>query len=149
MGNRINVALNDDIGTGDSTISLPCDANAPAQARHYVSAHLGWLPPADLDDALVLVSELVSNAVRYGEPEITLQLRTDPPGVAVAVSDHGPELPRVVDTPPEPQAISGRGLLIVDALANRWGITPDRPPPGKTVWFEITPGLGDAPIPRE
>ena len=133
------MAANENASFAETTLPLPSDANAPALARTFVSDHLDWLRPEQLDDALILVSELVTNAVRYGQPEITLRLRSQPPSVGVEVSDHGPQLPQVAQAPPDPQEISGRGLLIVDALANRWGITPDRPPTGKTVWFELVP----------
>ena len=133
------MAAHENASFGETTLPLPSDANAPALARSFVADHLAWLGPDQLDDALILVSELVTNAVRYGRPEIILRLRNEPPSVSVEVSDQGPRLPQVADVPPQPQDESGRGLLIVDALANRWGIDPDRPPPGKTVWFELGP----------
>jgi hypothetical protein len=70
---------------------------------------------------------------------ITLSFRDDPPGIAVSVSDRGRALPRLPSSQPDDTAMSGRGLLIVDALATAWGVTPMDPPPGKTVWFRLAP----------
>jgi len=88
------------------------------------------------DDALVLVSELVTNAVQYGSPDIELRVRVVPPEIVVSVTDAGDELP----DPPEVQdllANSGRGLRIVNALATHWGVIENDPPPGKSVWFDL------------
>jgi anti-sigma regulatory factor (Ser/Thr protein kinase) len=119
------------------TLPLPSDADGPALAREFISEHANGLSPELLDDALLLVSELVTNAVRYGEPEIVLHVRHDPPGIGVSVHDAGPELPQLTDTPPDPAKQGGRGLRIVDALAQRWGVSRTRRQPGKTVWFEL------------
>jgi signal transduction histidine kinase len=89
------------------------------------------------DDALVLVRDLVSNAVQYGSPDIELRLRVAPPEIVVSVTDAGDDLPHV----PEQQNVSansGRGLLIVNALATHWGVIANDPPPGKSVWFDLT-----------
>lgn len=119
-----------------SLVSLPPGVDAPAVARQWVSDNARGLPPALLDDALLLVSELVSNAVRHGLPEIRLQLRMAPPGVGVAVTDQG-DVVSPAAVLPDPHQPSGRGLAIVAALASAWGVIPNQPPPGKTVWFEL------------
>ena len=123
----------------DAVIELPATGHAPAIARQYLTDHATSLPPDLLDDALVLVSELVSNALQHGQPRIVLRLRSDPPGIGVAVQDAGPELPQAATQPRDPAATRGRGLLIVNALATDWGVRPSDPPPGKTVWFELVP----------
>jgi anti-sigma regulatory factor (Ser/Thr protein kinase) len=120
-------------------VPLPADVNAPQLARSYIEAHAGGLDDRVRDDALLLVSELVTNAVDHGHEEITLYLRVHPPGIGVAVEDEGAASPPVTVVAPEPGAASGRGLLIVDTLASTWGVTPHDPPPGKTVWFELDP----------
>lgn len=117
-------------------VSLPHDLDAPAIARQYLSTHATWLPPELLDDARLLVSELVGNAVRYGRDQITLRLRPHPPGIGVAVTDGGPDLPTLPDGRPDPTEPSGRGLLIVAAVADAWGVEP-QPSGGKTVWFDL------------
>jgi anti-sigma regulatory factor (Ser/Thr protein kinase) len=111
---------------------------APSLARAVVSAELGPAVSAKvLEDATLLVSELVTNAVRHapreGVPEIELRLKVDPARVRVVVSDPGagfvaePRLPTAAES-------SGWGLYLVDRIADRWGvITKDR----SEVWFEI------------
>ncbi len=121
----------------DVVLNLPRDVDAPAMARDYLSQHAAWLPRAVLEDARLLVSELVGNAVRYGEEEITLRLRPNPPGIGVAVTDSGEEMPTLPDGRPDPTVPSGRGLLIVAAVASRWGIDRAEVGSGKTVWFDL------------
>ena len=98
------------------------------------------------ETVVLLVSELVSNAVQHGGPHgpdatVGLQIEPRPDRIRVAVTDAGTGDPRLgngaIDHP------SGRGLLLVDAMASRWGC--DRLPVGKTVWFELlAPRDGDA-----
>jgi anti-sigma regulatory factor (Ser/Thr protein kinase) len=114
---------------------------AASQARAVVTEELGRAVPAKvLEDATLLVSELVTNAVRHapraGFPEIELRLKLDPERVRVVVSDPGagfvaePRLPTASES-------SGWGLYLVDRIADRWGvITKDR----SEVWFEIDVG---------
>ena len=118
-------------------LTLPNDTTAPGLARQFIAEHSGELSRQVEADAELLVSELVTNAVRHGRPEITVRLCTDPPKVGVAVDDCGDA---AIEGPtcPEPEQTSGRGLLIVDAVASAWGVTPHAPPPGKTVWFELS-----------
>lgn len=114
---------------------------AASQARAVVNEELGREVSAKvLEDATLLVSELVTNAVRHapraGIPEIELRLKLDPERVRVVVSDPGggfvaePRLPTASES-------SGWGLYLVDRIADRWGvITKDR----SEVWFEIDVG---------
>lgn len=121
----------------DVVVTLSRDVDAPARARAYVSAHATWLPPPLLDDARLLVSELVGNAVRYGQDEITLRLRPDPPGIEVSVTDHGTEMPVLPHGRPDPTRPHGRGLSIVATVASEWGV--QEMASGKTVWFDLRP----------
>jgi len=114
---------------------------AASQARAVVSEELGRAVSAKvLQDATLLVSELVTNAVRHapreGVPEIELRLKLNPERVRVVVSDPGPGFfaePRL----PTASEGSGWGLYLVDRIADRWGvITKDR----SEVWFEIDVG---------
>ena len=114
---------------------------AASQARAVVNEELGRAVSAKvLEDATLLVSELVTNAVRHapraGIPQIELRLKLDPERVRVVVSDPGagfvvePRLPTASES-------SGWGLYLVDRIADRWGvITKDR----SEVWFEIDVG---------
>lgn len=117
--------------------TLPHTLAAPALARrHLVSALGSW--PADLVDlAILLASELVTNAVVHGLGPVQLLVIEDGDRLRIEVSDGRPgSLPSTVDRSAAGDT-SGRGLLIVDRLAERWGYRPRRRPPGKVVWAEL------------
>ncbi|MDV9190060.1 ATP-binding protein [Streptomyces sp. SR27] len=105
-----------------------------------------WGMASFVPDALVAVSELASNAVLHsGGPEIEVRVcRSGPDRVRIEVTDRSRFLP--LHTLPQPDAESGRGLLLVDALADRWGaVAVDG---GKCVWAELSAhGQGQAPSP--
>jgi anti-sigma regulatory factor (Ser/Thr protein kinase) len=126
----------------DLVVTLPADVAAPALARRHLSVHAEGVPKALINDALLLVSELVGNAVQHGQPDIILRIRRAPPGIGVSVQDRGSEQPVLPTEAPDMNAKSGRGLRIVDALSSSWGVEPADPPPGKIVWFE----LGEPPV---
>jgi PAS domain S-box-containing protein len=113
---------------------------------------VGQLPVAtsgEEADALVLmVSELATNAVQHAATEFEVAVRVAPDGghVRVEVHDGAPGFP----TPPEevPDAPHGRGLRIVRALADAWGIEMWRDRPGKTVWFSLPLAAGAGDVPR-
>lgn len=86
------------------------------------------------DDVLLCVSELVTNAVVHGVPpgrQLRLLLRFDGRMVVVEVHDSGSGVPRVVHDGDE----GGRGLLLVAALSDRWGVRERAL--GKAVWCEF------------
>ena len=114
---------------------LPFTSAAPAIAREQLRRFVGNLPDATVDDAVLMTSELVTNAVLHGQPEITLWLRLETDRLTVAVTDLGDA---ILDCArPPPRQASGRGLVIVDALATRWGVNRTRGRLGKSVWFEL------------
>jgi anti-sigma regulatory factor (Ser/Thr protein kinase) len=93
----------------------------------------GWgVPPALADDVVLVTSELLVNAVVYGRPPIRLALWATGEGLCVRVTDRGPENPRRLGGGLD--AVHGRGLTIVEALADRWGIVATPDGAGKTVW---------------
>ena len=120
-----------------SAITLPHAAHAAGDARAYLRRRAKLLHPPMLDDALLLTSELVTNAVRHGRPAVTLAVQLEPSALIVVVTDTGPELPPLVPRTPHPDSPTGRGLVIVDALATRWGVTPQPGSTGKAVWFAL------------
>ena len=120
-----------------SAITLPHAAHAAGDARAYLRRRAKLLHPPMLDDALILTSELVTNAVRHGRPAVTLAVQLEPSALIVVVTDTGPELPPLVPRTPHPDSPTGRGLVIVDALATRWGVTPQPGSTGKAVWFAL------------
>jgi anti-sigma regulatory factor (Ser/Thr protein kinase) len=118
-----------------STIDLPASLDAPALARLHLRQFRPQLAPAVLDDALILTSELVTNAVLHGKPEISLSVRIEMPNLIIAVSDESSMMPPEKPELPLLAAPHGRGLAIVDTLAAEWGISRHTPGPGKDVWF--------------
>lgn len=119
-------------------LSLDRTPQAPAQARTAVAGWLrGRVDGAVLDDVMLLVSELVTNAVRHQSATGDIEMAVAIAGrrLRVEVSDPGGGFskPATAREPP-PDALGGRGLLIVDRVASRWGVTPGQP---TRVWFEL------------
>lgn len=111
------------------------EATAPAQVRSFVRAELAVWDLARLTEvAELLVSEVVTNAVRHAGTGGRVELRRTEQGVRIDVADHGTGVP--VRRTPGPDEIAGRGLGIVDTLASRWGV--EELEGGKVVWFELT-----------
>ena len=121
---------------GGADTALPFTVDAPAAARTFVAEHTAALPADTRDVATLLVSELASNAVRHGAPELRLRVRIDDGRLVVAVHDASPRRPLLPDSA-DAQQTSGRGLLITAALADDWGVEIDAPAAGKTVWFAL------------
>ncbi|WP_405869638.1 MULTISPECIES: SpoIIE family protein phosphatase [unclassified Streptomyces] len=113
----------------------PEDA-APGRARRLARRALSRWGMEDLSDSVeLLVSEVVTNAVRYATRPVTLRLlRTDV--LRCEVGDDVPQLPRLRQARATDEG--GRGLYLVNRLARRWGAT--RLSTGKVVWFELGRG---------
>lgn len=120
---------------------FPTGPGVPRQARAYVREVLGKddrpLTPERLDDVLLVVSELVTNAVRYGtEPgdSLAVVVLTTAERVRIEVRDPVRKHPQMRIESGE--RARGRGLHIVDLLAERWDV--DDKPMGKAVWAEMS-----------
>jgi two-component sensor histidine kinase len=112
------------------TVTLPRGPGAPRRARTLLREHAAALDPDRLDTAVLLISELVTNAVLHGTGEIRLIIDVNGGDARFAVADEGDRAPIVRDAPgPE----GGWGLRLVGQLANRWGVLDGR----TQVWFEI------------
>jgi hypothetical protein len=125
-------------GNGDRQVSVRFDGStrAAGEARHAVEGCIGVdTPQGFVRDALLLTSELVTNAVMHsgGPSEMTAVYDGDMGWLRVEVSDTSSRVPHIRG---HPGVDGGQGLRIVDALAARWGTTPSRT--GKAVWFELT-----------
>lgn len=120
------------------TIELPRDPSAVALARRAVEQHVGGLADDTREVARLLVSELVTNAVRYGEGAIELAIGGDAEHVRIAVHDEGAGRLRRRD---EPGADGGFGLNLVEELSSRWGIDERT----AHVWFDLPRGSGEQP----
>ncbi|WP_078942540.1 ATP-binding protein [Streptomyces viridochromogenes] len=121
---------------------------AVPSARRQVAALAKNLGFAMSDETLrtveLLASEVIANAVVYSAAPCDVAVTRTDERLRVEVTDTNPSLPSVVEAAPSDE--SGRGLLLVDALADVWGTQPESW--GKTTWFEITPepstdGLGN------
>ncbi|MGK2875250.1 MAG: ATP-binding protein [Nocardioides sp.] len=118
-------------------MSLPPIPPSISVARRIVRDAAGDLPSSVVGDAELLTSELVTNAIRYGGRSIELFAERVDNLLTVAVSDDGAELPSTTETGPAADAVSGRGLRIVEQVARDWGIRTEENRPGKTVWFRV------------
>jgi anti-sigma regulatory factor (Ser/Thr protein kinase) len=117
-----------------ATFDIDRDLTAPANARRAVEQFGAALDPQVVPDVRLLVSELISNSVKYGrDGQVQLIMRSEgPQHVHVEVVDQGVGfVPAARDRPKtEP---GGWGLHLVEALTERWGVHE-----GSThVWFEI------------
>lgn len=109
---------------------------APAEARARVrSTCQGRLPDDLLTDLLLVVSELVTNAVRHGFGTIVMTVESAADEVLVTVADESSRLPRRVDAAVTSEG--GRGLGLVERLALDWGARV-RPEGGKVVWCRLS-----------
>jgi anti-sigma regulatory factor (Ser/Thr protein kinase) len=121
----------------ETEVPLPSRPESAATARRLAQVvilrHWG-LGPRLTEDAVLLVSELVGNAVRHtGARVFGLRMRRRRGWIRVEVRDPSRGLPCLM--PVQELDISGRGLFLVDELADRWGV--DLLPRGKTTWFEM------------
>jgi anti-sigma regulatory factor (Ser/Thr protein kinase) len=121
---------------------LPGTAQSVSAAREVARELLGDEHPA-IETTLLLVSELVTNSVlhsRSGLPDgrVALVLCTGPAGILIQVSDDGgPSEPRVSAESADASE-HGYGLLLVDALADRWGSICS--PQGRVTWCRVSGG---------
>lgn len=127
-------------------MALPATPDAAGLARAFLVTSLVEELADVVDVAVLLTSELVANAVRYGLEPIRLQLQHDAGLLRIEVHDGGlpftPRTPRRWSTTDE----GGRGLGLVDALASSWGsVSGSSGPAGKTLWFELADERTDAP----
>jgi anti-sigma regulatory factor (Ser/Thr protein kinase) len=104
-------------------------------ARHFVQAALDDLAPEVCDTALLLTSELATNAMLHARTQFEVAVARLEDVVRIAVTDGNTRVPQPCMAPAD--ATSGRGLALVDAMASAWGA--DRHGRGKTVWFEVRP----------
>lgn len=115
-------------------LTLPSGPRSVAAARRYaMQACRAGGYRGDCDTLVLLVSEVVTNALIHGAGQVCVRVLNYGPRMRVEVSDDGDAMPalRGFDIGTE----GGRGLALVDALAAAWGVDPV--PGRKTVWFEL------------
>jgi anti-sigma regulatory factor (Ser/Thr protein kinase) len=116
-------------------IELVVDTQAAWMARRFVKATLDdWRCYALVDELNLAVSELVTNAVIHARSDIGLTLVDQGDCVQVRVRDRVNSPPR--KRFPGADDTGGRGILLIERIADHWGIEPE--PPGKVVWLDLT-----------
>lgn len=125
------------------TSSVPPSPEAPAVARIFVesamsSAYLDiHVVEETCEDLVVIVSELVTNAVQAATSALRIDLEIEGGAVRLAVTDAASGMP-TISGPAASSQPYGRGLAIVAALSHDWGVVPVGPPhDGKTVWARL------------
>ena len=106
---------------------------SPRTAREFVSAHVRDLASSIRDTVLLLTSELVTNGVLHARTALVLGVTTGADEVMVSVADDNTLHP--TQPPPDFDRPSGRGLRLLDALADEWGVSDNSD--GKIVWFTV------------
>ena len=122
--------------TARGECELPLDETSPRVAREFLRRatcleHAGHV----LEDAVLLVSEVVTNSVVYGGPPIVIAVDCDTTtGLQVRVRDGSKKLPEPRDGGLMEEG--GRGLSLLDTLSDEWGVEVE-PDDGKQVWFVL------------
>lgn len=115
-------------------LSLPARPDASRRARAWLASHLAAWDLAELTDDLQLcLSELVTNVVVHAGTPAELTLAVAGGLLEVSVGDHDPRPAYPRDAPSDPFGEGGRGVSLVDQLADEWGVVYE--PPGKQVWL--------------
>ncbi|WMX48261.1 ATP-binding protein [Streptomyces roseicoloratus] len=136
------------------TVELQALPSRIGQVRRIVSAHLRhWQLDALIDHATLGVTELLTNVHQHAQPDkactVEVELLLD--RLTVSVRDNDPRIPDLVTERPDPTdefATSGRGLAIIDAMSESWGVRPHGDA-GKVVWFTLqAPAPAVDPAPR-
>jgi anti-sigma regulatory factor (Ser/Thr protein kinase) len=126
------------MSTRAASIDLPPVASSVTVARRLLLELLrAWDLPQDREDAGLLVTELVSNVVDHvgGEANLTLELTASEAWLRISVADGSANRPVVQELSTDRPR--GRGLRLVQAIADRWGSEDHAG--GKRVWFELHP----------
>ena len=119
--------------------TLPAEPESVRKARNIVTAALLEVPctPPMIEVARLLVSELATNSVRHAVSDtFTVEVDVDDEMASVVVCDDDPT-PVQRRAMPDPSADGGRGLQLLDDLAEHWWCTERRNPDGKGVGFEL------------
>lgn len=129
---------------GAASTVLPTGAVAPRAGRRFLrrQAEQWGLDAATVEAAELALSEVVTNAVVHARTGVRVDLRLEPDGLRVEVTDRGTDSPVRRVQVPDADDVGGRGLLIVDALTRAWG--SNRSDGGTTVWFEVGPDRAGA-----
>jgi serine/threonine-protein kinase RsbW len=125
---------------GGSSVTLDFHGASVRTVRERLRAELAsQCPPARIEDARMVVSELVANSLRYARPlaghTIAVGWTVRPDALRLSVTDGGSLTTAPKTRPAGDLATGGRGLMIVESLAQRWGVESEGD--GTTVWAEL------------
>jgi len=120
--------------TPRAELELPVSREAPALAREFLRGSTCAEHHSEVvDDAVLLVSELVTNSVLHGGPPVVVAVDCDESTLQVRVRDGSPDLPAPRDAAHGDE--NGRGLALVAEMSADWGVDTEKD--GKHVWFVI------------
>lgn len=122
-------------GVQAQQLLLAGEADVVPRARAFVTEALAGELPALIDDARLVVTELVTNASLHGQPPVTVTVSEASGCVRVAVEDSGQSLPLIPAHSTE--AMTGRGLSLVAAVSRSWGVDVGASG-GKVVWADVS-----------
>lgn len=116
-------------------LDLPASASSARTGREFVSAYCRRhnLPDRAIQDAVLLTSELLSNSYLHARSGSVLTVGLLDGTLRVEVADDSETVPAARE--PGPRATSGRGMRLVDTIAQQWGVLQRTG--GKSVWFEL------------
>lgn len=121
----------------EAQLEIPPVSTGIGEARRFTRDQLkSWGLTTLADNAILMISELVTNAILHGGEGAVLTLMADDLKIRAEVRDSNPAMPVVRNY--SDTATTGRGMVIVDALAAAWGTFPVTG--GKVVWFELPTG---------
>lgn len=141
----VRLPADTDAGIVASRLDVPRGIRSVSEARSFcLRLFAGWRLPAETAEAaLLVVNELVTNALVHGRSPVELQLRRTRTRLYVEVTDASGHLPRRRQAGAEDEG--GRGLQLVASLSERWGVRPVGD--GKSVWAALSiPGVGAAAV---
>lgn len=125
----------DSLDDVSSSLTLSVDPKSVREARLFVrrTCELHGVSERVCEGAVLLTSEIVTNALTHGHSEARLNVTFGPSAVRIEVSDENSYHPERVLA--DADAIHGRGLAILERIASAWGVRDEDQ--GKTVWFDI------------
>jgi anti-sigma regulatory factor (Ser/Thr protein kinase) len=123
----------------DAEAQMPHRVDSVPAARAFLAKLLhGWdISDQVIDDASLLTTELMTNAVQHGSGAVELEIAVHDGLLHIGVHDDAADLP-VTRGVTRATLEGGRGIWLVQSIARDWGSDSTGEEPGKTVWFELT-----------